>query len=225
MSTESTGSSSDETSGGAPASDGVGAALDKILARLDHLESKIDAVASSQGGSGGAPAAAVAQLQDPEVQAGLGRILDRLDKVEAMVDALGTFGQRIPALGEAIGQVARMGYEQAKAKGIDPVATGQRALDVGLAAATPETFDLLERLLAKQGTLMALLDTVDELPDEQITAVSTALVETWRTPVQMAGPLKALFAMGDPDVMRTIGFSLELARRLGSKLGRSPDQH
>jgi len=219
MSTESTGSSSGETADGGPAAAAVSAALDAILERLDQLEAKIDAAAPATNGAAGG-AIAVAQLHDPQVQAGLGRILDRLDKVEAMVDALGTFGQRTPARGEALGTVARMGYDQAKARGIDPVATGQRALDVGLTAARPETFDLLDRLLAKQGTLVALLDAVEDLEDETVSSVGTALVETSRSPVQMAGPLKALFALGDPDVMRTVGFGLEFARRLGSKLGK-----
>ncbi len=222
MSTEPTGSSSDTSSESRPSTDSTAAALDTILSRLDELEAKIDAVAAKpvENGAHGGPAVTVPQLHDPEVQAGLGRILDRLDKVEAMVEALGTFGQRIPAIGDALGTVARMGYDQAKERGIDPVATGQRALDLGLSAATPETFDLLERLLAKQGTLLTLLEAVDGLEDDDIASVGTALVETWRQPVQMAGPLKALFALGDPDVMRTVGFTLELARRIGSKLGR-----
>ncbi|MEO0603651.1 MAG: DUF1641 domain-containing protein [Myxococcota bacterium] len=219
MSTEPTGSSGDETAAASPTTDGTAAALDAIMKRLDQLESKIDAAKPVENGSHGGPTAMVPQLHDPEVQAGLGRILDRLDKVEAMVEALGTFGQRIPAIGDAIGTVARMGYTQAKERGIDPIATGQRALDVGLSAASPETFDLLEKLLSKQGTLSSLLDAVDGLEDDEIASVGTALVETYRAPIQMAGPLKALFALGDPDVMRTVGFTLEFARRLGSKLG------
>ena len=207
MSTESTGSSGEGSS--------VSSALDAILKRLDQLEAKIDAI--SPPGAVGTPA--VAQLGDPEVQAGLGRILERLDKVEAMIEAMGTFGQRLPALGEALGRVASQGYEQAKARGIDPVATGQRALELGLTAAQPQTLDLLEKLLAKQGTLLALLEAADGLDDDQLATVGTALVETWRSPIPMAGPLRALFAMGDPDIMRTIGFSLEFAKKLGSKLG------
>ena len=212
MSTESTGSSSIETAA-------VTSALETILQRLDQLEAKIDAATPATSEASGP--IAVAKLHDPQVQQGLGRILDRLDKVEAMVDALGTFGERLPAIGDALGTVARMGYDQAKERGIDPVATGRRALDLGMTAASPATFDLFERLLAKQGTVMALLDAVEDLSDDDLASVGTALVETYGTSVQMAGPLKALFALGDPDVMRTVGFTLEFARRLGKKLDRS----
>ncbi|MEN0067895.1 MAG: hypothetical protein AAGA48_37545 [Myxococcota bacterium] len=232
MSTESTGSSSEETgAAAAPAQDGTADALAAILARLDQLETKIDAAhtaaqeakaaASVEPGpptnGAGAPIA-VAQLHDPDVQAGLGRILERIDRVEAMVEALGTFAERLPVIGDAMGHMARLGYEQAQAKGIDPIATGQRALDLGLSAASPQTFDLLEKLLQKQGTLMALLDAVEDLEDDNLAAVGTALVETYRSPIPMAGPLRAFFALGDPDIMRTVGFTLEFAKKLGSKL-------
>ena len=194
----------------------LSAALDRLNARLDHLEAKVDRLTPA------APADGLgARLADAETQRALGRLLDRLDKAEAMIDALGTLGQRLPILADAAGTSAAWAYDQAVAHGVDPIPTGQRTAKLALAAASPELLDLAERLVAKSATLSAVLDALDEIDDADLSATANALVQTRASPIPQVGPISAFFRLGDPDVKRAIGFSLELAKRVGAILGRS----
>ena len=161
------------------------------------------------------PASVAARLAEPGVEQALHRLIDRLDKVEAMVDALGTFGQRIPVIAEAMGDTAAWAYDQAKDQGIEPIEAGQRAASLALTAAKPEVMDLAERLVAKRDTLGRVLDALDAFDDEDISAVTTALVETRKQHIMPVTPLMALFKMSDPDLQRAIGFTIELGKKLG----------
>ena len=159
--------------------------------------------------------AVVARLSEPDTERALLRLLDKLDKVEAMVDALGTLGQRMPVLAEGLGESAAWAYDQARAEGVEPIETGKRAAGIALQAAKPEMLDMVEKLMAKSGKLTKLLDLLDDIPEDDLAAVTTALVETRKEPTRMVTPLMALFKMGDPDLQRAIGFTMELGKRLG----------
>lgn len=217
----------------------LSAALERLHTRLDHLEAKLAPQANGAGD----------RTTDPRVHDAMDRILGRIDKLEAMIDTLGTFGQRLPVIADAAGTTASWAWDQAVAQGIDPIAAGQRTAALALAAGQPdnlalaerllarggtlsatldaldevddaELIGLLQRLLARRGTLTALLDALDQLDDADVQAAANALVATRREPSPQVGPIAAFFRLGDPDVKRAIGFSLELAKRLGAILSR-----
>ncbi len=221
----------------------LSAALDRLHTHLDRLEAKITPQAN------GAASTPAAHLADPQIQAAMDRILARIDKLEAMIDTLGTLGQRLPVLAEAAGSTASWAWDQAVAQGVDPIQAGQRTAALALAAGHPDNLALAERLLARGGTLSAtldaldqvddaeligllqrllarrhtlsaLLDALDQLDDADVEAVADALVATRRESAPEVGPVAAFFRLGDPDVKRAIGFSLELAKRMGAILRR-----
>ncbi|MBX2801937.1 MAG: DUF1641 domain-containing protein [Myxococcales bacterium] len=180
----------------APTEPDLLAAIEALNQRLDRLESKLDQVA-------------------------LPGLVERMDKFEAMVETLGTFSQRLPVLSEAAGHTASWAWDQAKANGVDPIAAGQQAAQLALAAAQPESMAIAQRLLAKRDTLVAVLDVLDEFDDEDLTETATAIAATRRSPAPQVGLFGALMRMGDPDVQRAVGFSLELARRIGRIVGKA----
>lgn len=139
-------------------------ALTALNQRLDRLEAKVDAI-----GGGAAPA----QLADPAVQEGLGELLERLDKATAMVDALGTLAERLPTVGDAVATSASWVWEQAEDAGIDPLATGKRAAALSLELAKPENIDLAERLLARKGDLLLLLDAAETIEHDDLLVLTT----------------------------------------------------
>lgn len=168
--------------------------------------------------TGTLPTSVSERLADPATEQQLHRLLDRLDKVEAMVDTLGTFGQRLPVIAEALGESAAWAYDHARDRGVEPIEAGQRAAELALTAAHPETMDLVQRLVDKRETLGRVLDALDAVSDDDITAVSTALVETRKQPTMRVTPLMALFKMGDPDLQRALWFTIELGKKLGAIL-------
>ncbi len=218
----------------------LAAALDRLHTRLDQIEAKLPA---------GGGTSLTASPTDPALQEAIERIVGRIDKLEAMIDALGTFGQRLPVIADAAGSGASWAWDQALARGIDPIQAGQRTAELAMSAAsTPslelaqrlldkgpmlsstldvidqvddqEVLALLQRLVARRGNVTTLLDALDKLDDADVEAAADALVATRLQPAPQVGPIAAFFRLGDPDVKRAIGFSLELAKRLGAILGR-----
>lgn len=170
-------------------------ALDRIHSRLDALERKLDA-----------RSAVAARASEAEVEAALLRLLDRLDKVEAMVEALGTFGQRLPTLADAVGSTAAWAWQKAEERGIDPIQTGQRTAELALTAADPEMIALLERLVANRVALAVAVDALEAIDEDDLRTVTTqgaaltgSLAALLRTP-ELA---KLLDASADPKALGT----------------------
>jgi len=182
---------------------------DGTTARLQAIERKLDALSDS---------AAVGSS-----------IAARLDRLEAMIDTLGTLGQRMPVIADGAAATATWAWGQAEARGIDPIATGQRAAELALVAADPEMLALLERLAAKRGALSAAVDALDAIDEEDLTTVAAhgaqmtgTLAALLRAPegteIEPVGPFRALRKLGDIDVKRALGFGLALAKRVGQLL-------
>lgn len=160
----------------------LAAALDRLNTRLDALERKVDALSA------------------------FAALTDRMDKLEAMVDALGTFAQRVPVIADAAGTGATWAWQQAEARGIDPIAAGRRAAELGAELAKPESLAIAERLLAKRRLLERTLDAVDGVAEDDLVAVATdgaklagKLAAFLRTP-ELA---RLLDASGDPKALAT----------------------
>lgn len=109
-------------------------------------------------------------MSEPTTEQLLTRVLERLDRMEARLDALqgathllGTLADKAPVMIEAAATTATWAWDQAEARGIDPIASGQAAADVALEAGKPASIATLKRLLAKQDSLHKTLDAVEKL--------------------------------------------------------------
>lgn len=146
--------------------DALTQALDRIATRLDALERKVDAISPAAGDTLGA------RVGDPAVRDGLARLLDRVENVEAMVDTLGTFASRVPVVADAAGTTAAWAWSEAEARGVDPIASGQRAAGLLVEASREENLALVERLLAKRATLESALDALDAVDPKDLDTVT-----------------------------------------------------
>lgn len=160
----------------------LAASLERLNARLDALEHRLEGVAA------------------------LGRLADRLERIEAMVDAFGTLAERLPVVADAAGTTATWAWQQAEARGIDPIETGRRAADLGAALARPEGLALAERLLAKQALLEKTLDALDAVPQDDLLAVAqhgAALTGKLAALLRAPELARLLDAGGNPSALAT----------------------
>ncbi|MEQ1570904.1 MAG: DUF1641 domain-containing protein [Myxococcota bacterium] len=155
-----------------------------LLARLDALERKIDAAAP--------------WVADPAAVAAVERLVSRLERIEGMVEALGTLAARLPVVADAAGTTAAWAYAQAEARGIDPIATGQDAAELGLELAKPENLALVRRLLANRPALVATLDAVESVKPDELAAIARdgAALASSLAAVLRAPELRVLLAAG-----------------------------
>lgn len=164
-------------------------ALERIAARLHALEHKIDALSGSERG----------QVLET-------RLADRIDRIEAMVDAFGTFAERLPVITDAAATGASWAWSQAEQRGIDPIATGQKAAELGLVMALPENLALAERLVASRSMLkLALdaLDTVDPADLEVVAKQGASLTHTLAAVLRAPELARLLTAGADPGALGT----------------------
>lgn len=164
-------------------------ALERISARLDALERKIDALSPSAGGS--------------VLEA---RLADRIDRIETMVDTFGTLAERLPIAADAAASGASWAWSQAEGRGIDPIAAGLKAADLGMTLAMPENFALAERLLATRATLKLALDALDRIDPADLEVVVTqgaALTHTLATVLRTPELGRLLQAGADPGALGT----------------------
>jgi uncharacterized protein YjgD (DUF1641 family) len=164
----------------------------EVARRLEALERKLDAAA---------PWAA-----DPDAAAAVDRLAARLDRIERLVEALGTLAERLPVLTDAAGTTATWAFRAAESRGIDPIAAGQDAADLGLELARPENLALVRRLLANKAALTAALDAVEAVDPADLTAVArsgaaltSTLAATLRAP-ELRGLIEA---SSDPTALAT----------------------
>ena len=82
---------------------------------------------------------------------------------KTLVDTFGTFAERLPVVADAAATGASWAWSQAEQRGVDPIATGQRAAALGLTLAHPDNLALAERLLASRRNLVLALDALDAI--------------------------------------------------------------
>jgi uncharacterized protein YjgD (DUF1641 family) len=106
------------------------------------------------------------------------RLADRIDRIEAMVDTLGTFAERLPTLTDAAGAGVAFAMREADARGIDPVASGLKASEVGLELLQPRNLELAGKLLAPDNVAVVdRLATTENLALLEKLAARRPLVE------------------------------------------------
>jgi uncharacterized protein YjgD (DUF1641 family) len=110
-----------------------------------------------------------------------------------------------------------------QARGIDLHARGAQLLRALEALTDPAIVGLLEAVLARGPDLTRLVHVLlesgvfDEAAVQMVGTSGKALVQT-RGSAAPVGPLGALAALTDPDVQRTLGFTLAFARAFGRAL-------
>jgi hypothetical protein len=166
--------------------------MEQLDARLAALERKLDAAAPWAG--------------DPQAAASVERLAARLDRVERLVEALGTLAERLPTITDAAGTMAGWAFDQAQARGVDPIAAGQDAAALGLELARPENLALVRRLLASRGSLETALDAVESVDPGDLKAVAQNGAQLTRTLAALLRlpELRALLeASADPAALGT----------------------
>ncbi|MCA9571397.1 MAG: DUF1641 domain-containing protein [Myxococcales bacterium] len=98
-----------------------------------------------------------------EVLERLTRLEARLDAIQGTTDAVAPLASKLPVIVEGAASTAQFAWDQAEAKGIDPIASGLTALDIATVAGQAESLATVKRLLAHQGLLNKTLDTVEAL--------------------------------------------------------------
>ncbi len=192
-------------------------AVDKLLERLDRLETKVD------------------HLTDA-----LGAVTTFSSRADLLAEAAGDSAAHFWAQAEqkGIDPVARglAGVELAERLS-DPeqIALVNRVLDqtatVKLALAAAESVDPsdLETVITKGAATVAILAEVLSAPEFtqllqsspltlDIAAKTTTALVSAKSNVQPVGPFGAFMKMNDKDVQKAVGFSLAMAKALGSKL-------
>jgi hypothetical protein len=170
-------------------------ALERIAARLDALERKIDAMGHN-GGSGSALSASTLE----------GRLAARIDRIETLVDTFGTFAERLPVVADAAATGASWAWSQAEQRGVDPIATGQRAAALGLTLAHPDNLALAERLLASKANLVLALDALDAIDPADVEIVvkqGSSLTKTLAAVLRAPELARLLQAGADPGALGT----------------------
>lgn len=200
--------------------------LARIADRLDALETKLDAAAPWSG--------------DAAARASVDRLVQRLDRIEALVDAWGTFAERLPVIGDAAGSMGAWAWAQAEQRGVDPLASGLAAAELGVELGRAENLALVQRLLRQRAVAEAALEALDGVEPAAVkalveagaallknpaalgaaTAASTALVQVKPTdpPPTVWGMLQLLV---DGDVHRALAYGLTVAKRFGTAISRS----
>ena len=196
-------------------SDQILAEIQKISQRMDKLEAKIDRLAS------------------------MDRLLDRMEAIEQTLDTVSLMQERAPVLVDGMAHTVDLVFTEATKRGIDFVERGQLAMDLMEKASEPKTMALINRLLGRTDLLELAADLSERFADLGKTAefqefldhdmlepdtfdiahtTTQALLQTRKESPLPVGPFGALMAMRDPDVQRTVGFGLALARRFGQML-------
>lgn len=109
-------------------------------------------------------------MSDDDTRELLTKVLDRLDRLESRLDAiqgttdaLAPVTAKIPVVVEATASTAQFAWNQAEAKGIDPIATGLVGLEIAQIAAEAESLATVKRLLGQQALLHKTLDVAEQL--------------------------------------------------------------
>jgi uncharacterized protein YjgD (DUF1641 family) len=199
-------------------------ALDRVLSRLDALERKVDgltgltpdAATALNALAGRLPAVmdaagTTAQFAWDEaekrgihpVEAGL-RAADALPHLVRLLD-------RVDLLEKAVDRADLAGAVLDASAAVDP------ALVTEVVQKAAPLLSKLSRVLSRP-ELGALLDAVDGATLGVAAQATSALVEGRAAPSTPVGPIKAFFALGEPDVQRAVGFALAVARKFGQRL-------
>lgn len=158
------------------ATDRILSALEKLDTRLDALEKKVDGLAGAGAATGTAVStggALDAKLADAEVQAALTRILDRVEALEKVSGALATMVERAPILLDGGAETVEWVMAQAAERGVDPIARGERGLELLLQASHPSTMDLAEKLLDPEVTA-----GLGKLTDKGAAVLTSSAIDT-----------------------------------------------
>ena len=151
----------------------------------------------------------VAQLTEPRTARALGALLGRIEALES----LSRIAEGAP------GAVATL------ADIVDGATTRLGEAGIDLDARARALLGLVERLTAPASTAAAdaLLDAGFLGPQAvaAITDVLHAMSHASEAPPASVGAWGAFRALGDPDVQRTVGFALAVAKKLGVALGRA----
>jgi hypothetical protein len=175
----------------------------------------------------------------PEAQADrLERLETKLDSLTASLAAVSSFSQKTGLLAEAAGDGASFVWDEAAARGVDPIARGQQGLDLAIRLSDPKQMAMVEKLLdAADAIDPADLDRVlaastavlgnphfhallAGAPDALavVGPATTALSETRKSGFESVGPFGMLGVLLDGGVQRAVGFSIAVAKRFGAKM-------
>lgn len=157
---------------------------------------------------------------------------DKLDRLTQALDAVTRFSGRVGLLADAAGDTAAWAWNEAEARGIDPIERGQDAIQLAERLSDPEQMALVGKLLDRADLLhetLNALDSVDEGALRSLVAAAPdvvgfaspateALVAVRSGGAAPVGPIGALLKLSDPDVQKAIGFSLAMAKALGQRL-------
>ncbi len=112
-------------------------------------------------------------MGEQSTEALLREVLERLDRLEARMEAIQHTAdglrpavEKLPVVVDAAGTMAQTAYDEAVARGVDPIAASLTMAELAAEAARPEALATLQRLLARQALLHKTLDVVDRLEAE-----------------------------------------------------------
>jgi hypothetical protein len=212
--------------GDALARGGPSDALARIEAKLDRLEHRLarfDALLEQAPGmlalAGDTFDEVAGELELDTRARAAARVLERLSRPDtlARIEQLLMLSEQLPGLlallGDSLDEFAR---EQ-----------GERGVDVELVMHNlGRTFDALLRLIGSE-QLRGLLESDILLPGaiEALGEAARALANTQRSNPAPLGAWALLRELRDPDIQRSLGFVVDVARRFGNQARALPPAH
>ncbi len=163
------------------------------------------------------------RLDDPNVAASLNTLLDHADLLAVLVTGLDGFVRRGDAITDSLSSAVN-DFKGAAAAGVVPGADALKGVDLpGLAQSLATLSNSLVGATPAINTLLSSRLT-DPQAAEVLAALGQALVDGKAAAAADPGGPKGLFGFWkvtkDPDVVRGLGFMIQVARAFGRQVGR-----
>lgn len=162
------------------------------------------------------------RLDDPAVAASLNNLLDHADLLAVLVTGLDGFVRRGDAITESLASAVGE-FKGASAAGVVPGAEALKGVDLQGLAESLAT--LSGSLVTATPALKTLLSSplTDPQAAQVLAQVGEALVEGRAAAIADPGGPKGIFGLWkvtkDPDVVRGLGFLIQVARAFGRRVG------
>lgn len=163
------------------------------------------------------------KLDDPKVAASLNNLLDHADLLAVLVTGLDGFVRRGDAITDSLSAVVS-DFKGASVAGVVPGADALKGVDLqGLAQSLATLSNSLVGATPALNTLLSSRLT-DPAAAEVLAQLGQALVEGKAAAAADPGGPKGLFGFWkvtkDPDVVRGLGFMIQVARAFGRQVGK-----
>jgi uncharacterized protein YjgD (DUF1641 family) len=153
-------------------------------------------------------------MSDMQLAQTLERLLTRIDELESKVDALSTsleavqtFSSKAGLLADAAGDSAAHFYNEAEARGIDPLARAQAGLALAEKLSSEQNMALVDTLLDKTDHLALAVRALDKIDTDDLEVIATqgaGTVSTLAT-LMRSDEFGQLIASADPTALGVAG--------------------